>query len=344
MPSMISSSPRIGAASVLLSCILAPAAAIAQPVSNPAATQRLGGGAVSLTDENKTKADLPAWQLWLRGAGEFTFAADLDDDAGASGTQGEVSIARASTGLTFLGPIGDRARLNIDLTGEVSWYNFENGGALLPPASALPAGTVTDSLFDEVYEVGVAPILAFVIDEQWSWFLGGGVRASGESGADIGESLTYGGFGGARYAFSEDLALSFGLGVRTRLEDDPYVLPVLGLEWQINDKVRFATEGLGARVTAAIDDEWSVWISGAYESREFRLEEDGPLPDGVVNDSRFPIGVGVQWKPSANLVFEVAGGVVVWQEFEIDDSDGDEVAEVQTDPAAFIRAGVRIAF
>ena len=45
------------------------------------------------------------------------------------------------------------------------------------------------------------------VSERWSWFVGGILNFSGEPDADVSDSATYGGFGGARYKFSDKLAV-----------------------------------------------------------------------------------------------------------------------------------------
>lgn len=268
----------------------------------------------------------------LRARGSFTFSADIDD------TDGDVQIGRAGFGVTLGFQPWERARLSLGVDQEVSWYLFDNATPIIPtsPADGDP--------FELALSTTFSPRLSVQHDERWAWFVGGIIQVAGEPDADIGDSATFGGFAGARYAFSESFGLSFGFAAKTRLEDDAIVIPLIGLDWKINDRVTVATEGTFGTVTVKLADQWSAILSGGWELRDYRLDDDAVLPDGVVSDSRVPIGLAFEWKPSPNTTVSVGGGVVVWQEFEFRDEDGDDVSETNTDPAPFIGVSATFRF
>jgi hypothetical protein len=268
----------------------------------------------------------------IRARGSFTFSADIDD------TDGDVQIGRAGFGINLGFQPWERARLSLGLDEEVSWYLFDNATGIIPssPADGDP--------FELALTTTFSPRLSVQHDQHWAWFVGGIIQVSGEPDADIGDSATYGGFAGARYAFSENFGLSFGFAAKSRLEDDAIVIPLIGLDWKINERVTVATEGTFGFITVKLADEWNAVVSGGWELRDYRLDDDAILPDGVVSDSRVPIGLAFEWKPSPNTTLSIGGGVVVWQEFEFRDNDGDDVSETNTDPAPFIGVSATFRF
>jgi hypothetical protein len=268
----------------------------------------------------------------LTGRGSYTFDSGIDD------TDGSVSIWRAGFGLGVSFQPFERARLTLGVDEEASWYLFDNATRLIP---SLPAE-------GDPFELGLittfSPRLSVAHDEHWSWFVGGIVQFAGDPDADVSDSGTYGGLAGARYAFSETFALTFGVVGKSRLEDDFLAFPLLGIDWKINDRVSFSTEGTVGTLRAKLDDAWAASLSIGWELREYRMADDAPVPDGVLGDSRVPIAVSFEWAPSPTLSLAITGGAVVWQEFEFRDSDGEDVTETNTDPAAFISLTGRIRF
>lgn len=242
------------------------------------------------------------------------------DDSGA-----DVSVTRAGVAFGMSLVVNPKLRMGLNLDIESSHYDFGQ-------ASALPGG---DDPIDGAGTVRFGPSIFYAFDQHWSVFGGFGPEFSGEHGAEVGDSVTFGGFGGARYAFSEKFALSFGLQARTRIEEDARVLPLLGVEWQITEHVRLTTEGPGVRLTVRIDDTWSFNFGGAWESRDFRLDDDSSNPEGILRDTRGLVVFGVDFSPRHWVTLSAYGGAVVWQEFRFDDREGNELLEDNADPTVF---------
>lgn len=269
------------------------------------------------------------WRFQIGGGGAHAFDSDLD-------SAGNVSITRAALEFTFDAPIGSRARLAVDVKNEASFYDFEGATTLLPG---------TGDPWDTLYSVSVAPTLRVGVDANWSWFVGMDARFAGEADADIGDSLTFGAMAGARYAFSENFALTFGAFGSTRLEDDPLVLPLIGVEWKISDTLRLTTRGTGLSLTATLTETLEFSILGAWSSRDYRLEDDRLVnPEGVVRDTRIPVGVELAWSPTRAVRIALEAGIVAWQEYETFDLNGNDIADDNTDPTAYVGLAAVVRF
>lgn len=263
--------------------------------------------------------------LSLNAGATHTFRADLDDD------EGDVSVTRAQAGLRIAFAPADKLRLALSFDNEFSWYDFESD-----------AGTPLDSIIDEGIEHELSLRATWMLTETTSITALGGINAGYEPGADFGESLTY--TGGLAYGFqvNDNLTLNLGVAVRSRLEDNVLVVPILGVNWRINEQTTLASEGLGARLTVALNDRTQVHLRASAELHEFRLDDDNnTLAGGVLSDYRVPVALGVTWEPADALTLTLEGGAVVWQEYELRDDD-DELADTNTDPAAFI--GFRVSW
>jgi hypothetical protein len=266
----------------------------------------------------------PGFTLSFTPRGEYTFGSDLRD------SMGSVSVSRAGVGIDASGPLGDRARLSVGADFESSWYDFKDAGDLLPSGK---------EPIEDAFLLRVTPGISYFLSRQLAVVGGAIVEVAGAYGADLGDSVTYGGYGGVRYQASETFAVTAGVIVKTRLEDDAIVVPLLGLNWKIDEKLSLSSEGLGARLAAKVSPQWTVSVFGRWELREYRLEDDGAIPDGIVRDTRVPVGAGVTWSPTERVSVTLSGGVVVYQRFQFDDRDGNGVANDRTRGAGFV--GVR---
>lgn len=268
------------------------------------------------------------WTLSIGGRAQHAFRADLDDSAG------EVGVTRAGADVALLIPVGEKLRISAGLDFEASFYDWDSPDNVVP-------GSGSRDPWDEVYSVTLSLSATYLLNDNWSIFGGGFVNSSGESGADFSDTITGGGFIGIGYSFSPELTIQGGIGVRSRLEDDERFFPVIGVQWKISEQFSLRTEGPGLRITYAASDEWSFYLRGAYEDREFRLADDNrTVPDGVVRDQSVPIGLGVEWHAVEGLSIGLEAGAIVWQEYDIQSRSGRTLNEIETDPAPYI--GLRI--
>lgn len=290
------------------------------------------GGAMGQDEARERTA-----RLTFEPAGSYTFETDLD---GA----GEYSVGRFGGELNYDVPVWDRSLLGFGLSVERSEYDFDGATGLA--AGGDPIGGAT------VY--GLSARLVHPLDETFTFIGGGGVEWAAEDGADFGESATLGGFAAVAWKTSDDLTLTLGVGVSDRLEDDVRVLPFVGVEWRFAENMRLSSteigralgsgQGAGLGVVYESNEELSLVVGAAFSGRQFRLDEDGPLPDGVLQDDRIVTGLGVVWRPEANIVVRGGAGAAVWSNIETLDSSGTTVGDEDGDPAPFITASVRILF
>lgn len=271
--------------------------------------------------------------LTFRGTHTF----DADQREGSTSTNASVSVTRASGNLSLSAPITESWRWTVDFSAEGSWYNWANVGGLVPGAGGRqPIGDALD--------ITILPGLAYNLDDEWTIVAGGIVEFAGEPEAELGSSTTYGGYAGAQYRVSKNLSLTFGARVQTRLRRSTSFFPLIGARWQINDKVTLASEGPGGRVSVKLDPDWSISLFGRYERREFRLADDGAIEEGIVRDTRIPIGIALSWQIGESLRASIEGGAIVYQEFTFDDRAGQRLGRSRTAPAPFVGLSAQLTF
>ena len=238
-----------------------------------------------------------------------------------------------------------------DLTGSFGfawggdWYDFDGTSELSPAPDTAPWSDVQAiSLNGRVTSKGIFGLA----DARWSATIGLDLRAAGEHRARAGESLTFGGIAAVSYAFNRRFSLGAGALVSTQIEDSILIIPALVVYWQVTDTV-LVSNVLGPEVYptgAGIEAAWrpdatrELAIGGRYESRRFRLDDDGPLArkNGVGEDTGFPLWARATWRLENGIRLDLVGGVSLFNTYRLDDSNGNQLAETDLDPAPFVAA------
>ncbi|MBL0927334.1 MAG: hypothetical protein IBJ11_06745 [Phycisphaerales bacterium] len=324
------------AAAAGLGAVLA-AAVAAEPAEggSGATPASAGGGVLGGAREASSGGPPSGWTFRVTAESGYQFRSQLEDD------RGRMSVVRTRGGASVFSPLDRTLVFGLDIEGEISNYDFRDARGLFTGRDADPADR---GGFSDMYETRLRLTGIWNIDERWSVALSPVARAGWERGASFGDSITGGGFASFSYKFSDTLRLGAGVGAVTRLEDSALVIPVFTVRWDITERVRLESQGLGLKLSAqAVKDTLDVYLRAGYENRDYRLRDERPvLREGVVEDQRVPVALGLEWRPIPNLRVGVEGGAFVWQELKFRDRNGDNLHRVRGDPAAFV--GLRLTY
>ncbi len=291
----------------------------------------LAGGDVMGQDADVV-AEAPTWHLTLGGWGRFATTADLD---GAG--DGEFNVLRAGGKVGLSRVVFDDAQLSFDFRTQFNHFDFSGANTLI-------AGT--NDPFTDVYQYSLGGMFFDRIDDQWAWGLGVRGEFFGEKDASFSDASTVMGTALARYQFSEDLAVGLGLAVRSQIEDDALFLPVVTVDWQIDESWKLTVgESEGASHAQAVlsydlGGDASVGLGVAYVNDRFRLDNDAIRKGSVVEDSRLPIFVNFTFQPTARAMVVIEGGVIAGQEFKVENQFGDNGRSFDSDTSGFIGASL----
>lgn len=288
-------------------------------VAGGARAQDLADVPASSPDQNQR----PPVTLSLHAFTAYEFEADTDDG------DASYSVFRAGGDATIGWRASEALNLSFGIGYDVSDYSFDNFSDIVPAIDE-------DDPFDEFHQFSFSVTGRYQLDPTWHVSLGGFARAGFETGADVGDSWTGGGFGAVGFRVGEDLTLGFGVGATSQHDDDPFVFPVITVNWQINEKLRLDSQKLGARLTYTLTDELDLFARAEYFRREYRLDEHEDIDSGVFRDARVPVGVGVEWRPLAGLTVGFEAGAMVYSELRFYDDDNDRVASTDADPTAYL--------
>ena len=239
-----------------------------------------------------------------------------------------VSIQTASVDLQYMQPIGRSSSLIIGLSTGRTKYDFDQ-----------------EMPWEKVNNAGVTMVYTHGLGGKWSLLGMGLVRSAYSTEADIEDGFTWGALIGAKYQKSETLSYTMGLAYVTRLEDSNLVVPIVGFEWQINEKWYLdGMMGLSLKYDLTGEGDSILEFGLDYSYEDFRLEKD--VVDATQAAVR-PDGFGCvlsytqRFNDNLSLVLKVRG--VAEQEYKTV-LDGHKVSSFKTDPTLFYGVGLNLTF
>ncbi len=247
-------------------------------------------------------------------------------------TGGRARVARASLsgGLSYFQSPTMQYGLMAD--HEVSRYEF--------------AGPAVDPLWDaQPGEMRVERVMANLrlpLDKDWSLFAAVDGSWALARGASYADSFTWGGMVSARGQVATNFAFTFGLFAHTRLEANVRVLPIPGIEWQINEDWKLAT-AQGLTLTRKINRRWQADLAVLVENREYRMPAEQPFAGGIFRDRSVPLITNLRWSPNPGMFAQLSVGVSPWQQQRLTDRpDAPDLTEQSHwTPSLALTAGLR---
>lgn len=278
----------------------------------------------------------PMVSFTISGRADHRFESDMKTGDGDM----SVTRVRGDLGVGFV--IDERTRLGFSFGHEQSRYSF--GGFDLLPGIERP--------LRDAHATDLGARISHQFDQRWGAIIGGRVEFAGESGADLDDSATFGGFGAVTYRFSETFTFGAGAAVSTRLEDSTLVVPVVLLDIKITDRLSFgnidprsaAGLGVGVSLRYQLTEEWTLSLGAGYQQREFRLDTGNTISGGVFRDSGFPVALDATYTPNPHFSIGARAGAMVWHEIKLFDDNGDRLADSELDPTPFVGFGASVRF
>jgi hypothetical protein len=271
-----------------------------------------------------------ATRLTIEVDGLFMKSSELSNGAG-----GEVALQRGSWKASLATELSEDTVLGLQLGAEASFYDFGGSTGLVPGA---------DDPFNDLYRTSLGASLYSQSSASLGWFAGIDATLAGEDEADLGDAAILGGVAGLRYSDGDDRSVSLGIAVLEKLEGSPWVFPYLGLDVLLGEGTRLTFEGSRGSLSQDLGEKWRLNLDGSYELRQYRLNPDGPLPDGVFRDDQILVSLGIERHDPGGLGLELKVGGSVWQELDVRDSGGNPVGLSEVEPTAFVQLGLSLGF
>lgn len=288
--------------------------------------------ALSLLAATVAQAQATGWRPFVSVTPVYQGEAGLDG-GGDYDAQGLILRAGAQRDL------GGERRVGVTLSYDYTDYGFTNPtrlGGLAP--------------WNTVQRYGVSVPLSFGLGGGWSLGLTPSVDWFRANGADTAEALTWGGIVSATKRYDDGNRLGFGLGVYDRLEETR-VFPFLLVDWRLGERWRLLnplpagpTGPAGLELDYRLDNGWNIGFGAAWRSTRFRLDENGPVPNGIGEERGAPVFLRASRALGDQATLNLYAGVVTAGELRVEDAAGRTLREVDTDTTPFLGATLTARF
>lgn len=245
---------------------------------------------------------------------------------------GEFSTSTGMAAAQIGAPIGGGFILGAQGAWQGDWYSFRGENDLVLPSDSRP--------WADVQSFAISGTLGKRFD---NWFVNAVLTArfSFETGASIGDGFNPGGIIGFQYTFSPGLRLGAGVLVNARLEEDPLIIPIPYVHWEIVEGLVLSNSitpdayprGPGIELAWRPVEALSLAVGGRWEFRRFRLNDSGPAirDGGVGEDEGVPLWLRATWRLGTRLRADFLAGASVANRLRLADSEGRVLRSIGTD-------------
>ena len=258
---------------------------------------------------------------------ERHFESDIGEDS-----NDRVEISRLRYGLDIETSLDDGEPFSFQFRYELDDYDFAGPGSF----SALRP-------WSDAHTINMQATWSRSLEDGGSFLYGPIVQFSHETNTDDTEGFSGGGWIARTWPRRGDITWGAGVGVITRIEDDPRVFPVIILDWKIDESTTLTSDlgtpwsgRTGLEWVREIDRDWTLGLGAAYEFRRFQLDDQGTAPDGIGQEARVPVWARATWHARPGMDLTLWGGLSMGGELLLEDSAGARIIEEDVESAPFI--------
>lgn len=249
----------------------------------------------------------------IHGALTIGAGADLENTLKDGG--GYIKAVRESVLAAIDVPVAKQTGLSASFEREFSHYDLD----LIPPSVS-----EIGSMHLSINRFGL--IARHKLGERWSLFAIGDMTFSVENNASWGDGMTYGGLVAARQQVNKSFAWQVGVIARSRLEDQPLILPIPGIDWKINDRLALRTaQGVTLSYDLTGQKHWMFDAGVSVENRIYRMDGRSQLPDGIFIDRFIPLVTALSYQFWRGTFIKVAASTPLYRRYKFCGSDGTTV-------------------
>jgi len=246
---------------------------------------------------------------------------------------GSLSVTSVYFNAGAIKQLNQKLGLGLGLTYEFDDYNFTG-----------LTGFLVACPWKEVQRLGLSIPVFYSFNDKWKLVIVPTAQFSGEFGARVSKAMVYGGAAGVSYAFGPKVTLGIGVAGYSNLKE-ARVFPFPIVKLKLSDRIRltnpFRTSPVGPaglELSCVLTRKWEVGIGGAYRSYRFRLDYNGPIPNGIGEYNTVPVFVRLSYKPIPTIGIDVYGGASFLNKLYVEDPDGNELFRTKHDVAPLLGA------
>jgi hypothetical protein len=245
---------------------------------------------------------------------------------------GDFSVSQIFLGFDATSPVSRKALLTLSLNYNLADYDF----------SGVP-GFAGAAPWNRTQYFGITPRLFIRGANRWNYIVAPTIGWSAETDANLSDGLIYGAsFIAAHTAASRRLTIGPAVGLFRQVERTIF-FPFLLINWKITDHLTLANPFRagpagpgGLEIVYTPNAKWEFGGGGAARISRFRLSDDGPVPEGVGQQSGLPLFARVTRKFGPSFKLDFYAGVDVAGQLRVDNSHGDSLATDDYDAAPIV--------
>lgn len=255
------------------------------------------------------------------GGAQHLIETDIDDGS-------NYDVTRVFGGVAARFIASDELSIGANIRIGYSAYNFSGD-----------TGFGTLNPWDDVVFIRGGVSANYVLSKDVS-VLGGGIfEIAGDPDADIGDSITGGGFAAISYKVSNDLTVGGGLGVTSAIADRAMVFPIIVLDWKLSNNWRVSSTY--AELASNFQGVELIWEGGnglsaaagfGFSDRRFRLDDSSTVPDGVGEEFSLPLWVRATYEPDAQTLLSLYFAIPLDGEITVTNNAGVVLSRQDFDP------------
>jgi hypothetical protein len=262
----------------------------------------------------------------------FRFSADLDNGGDAEETRlaAGVSIARQWT------PV-----VNVGLALRYTYEDWTFGN---------PVAFGGAAPWDKIHRPGISIPTVWSFDPTTRLIITPTIEWAYESGASTSDAKNYGAIVAVSRTFSPDLTLGLGAGVFEEI-DDTKVIPVVLFDWKFAPGWRLGNPlpagpsgPAGVEVAYSPNDRWEFGLAAASRNYRFRLDRDGPTPNGIGEHREIPLVFRATWRVDRGTHVDFFAGAALNGRLRVNDSNDNRLVDEDIDPAPVVGLSIRARF
>lgn len=308
--------------------------ALAQSLVRPiprAELYTLGAAPVASFSELANQEEAPELQLRTQAQlfGEARPSGNLE------GLDAAVDTQRMGWGAGVTRSLNDYDFVAIEGELESSFYNWTGSSPLV---------NGQQNPFNDLYRARLATSYHHALGERLALHNGFEISLNGEDEAKLLDGLVVGGSSGLGWRADEELEITAGVLVASRLEDDPLAIPYLGIDWRPSDALHLKAEGPRVRLDAKLSEQWSLGFEMLYAQRQFRLNETSSGESPVFRDETIDLKAELAYAFNQNARLALTGGVSAWREFTFIGDNGDKLIEAEQSKEPFVGLALQLSF
>jgi hypothetical protein len=250
----------------------------------------------------------------VNGSAYYQFQSDLDQ-------RGNFSVKRFSINGRWSHQVNSSLSLGAGLRYANDGYSFSDK----PGFSGRPP-------WGDIHMPDLSLAAFYRTESDWRFLAAATGGYSGESGADTGDSIIYGGILSASKKIAPDLTLGLGAGIYRRFEETTF-FPLIFIKWKISDQWTVGnalpagpTGPAGLELVYRPGEDWRFGLGGAYRSVRFRLDRNGDVPSGIGSEKSIPVWLRASRRLTKEINLDLYGGLLLGGELSIEDSSARELS------------------